>query len=213
MEAPKREPIDRREPAERKEPVERREPVERGRFEPRTVEDREHGTLSPALRRDVTRWGPIFGGLVATIATAAVLSVLGAALGLSTTGAAAADGLTTAGAIWGGIVLLVSFFVGGYVAARTSAPGGMLFAVVNSSLVWAASLVFGILLAAIGLGSIVGLLGVSVPNLFAPATGAATAPAIGTMWAAFIGMIVALVAAVVGGLVGMHRDVDSYGYQ
>jgi len=123
----------------------------------------------------------------------------------------AAGDTSTAATIWGGIVLLISFFVGGYVAARTSAPGGLLYALVNSAMVWAVSLVFGVLLAAIGLGSIVGLLGGSVPTLFGGTPGTAGATqAVTTMWAAFIGMIVALAAAIVGGLVGMHSDVETY---
>jgi len=186
----------------------RQEP-ERERFQPRLVEQEESRPAGLALRRDVTRWGPIFGGFVATIATAAVLSVLGAALGLSTMGTAAGTDISTAAAIWGGIVLLISFFVGGYVASRTTAPGGPLYAVVNSAMVWAISLVVGILLTAIGLGSIVGLLGTAVPNLFG-ATAAEATVATTALWAAFIGMLVALAAAVVGGLVGMHRDVEPY---
>ncbi|TAK35494.1 MAG: hypothetical protein EPO21_05900 [Chloroflexota bacterium] len=193
MEAPKREPMD-------------REP-----FEPRVVEHTTPGPLGSVLGRDITRWGPIFGGFVATIATAVVLSVLGAALGLSAMGPSTTGGVSTAAAIWGGIVLLISFFVGGYVAARTAVPGGLIAAIFNSGLVWAISLVFGILLAAIGLGSVVGLLGLSVPSLFETTPGAlAPATTTGGLWAAFIGMLVALGAAIVGGLVGIHHDIEPY---
>ncbi|TAK31314.1 MAG: hypothetical protein EPO21_17605 [Chloroflexota bacterium] len=198
--------------APRREPTERREPIEHGRFEPRVVEGPERQPLGLALHRDITRWGPIFGGFVATIATAIVLSVLGGALGLSTMGGQATGEISTSAAIWGGIVLLVSFFVGGYVAGRTATPGNAVFAVFNSALVWAISLVFGVLLAAIGLGSVVGLLGLSVPSLFGAAPDTLPAAQTATsLWVAFIGMLVALAAAVVGGLVGMHSDVESRG--
>src|SRR3989304_3940449 len=131
MEAPKREPS---------EPKRAAEPQ---RFEPRLVEQTERGTLPLALRRDVTRWGPILGGLAATIATAILLSVLGAALGISP--APGQAGVASAITIWGVIVLLVSFFVGGYVAARSAAPGGWVSAVMNSSIVWAVTIVFIVL--------------------------------------------------------------------
>jgi hypothetical protein len=194
--------------APRRDPIERHEPIDRERFEPRVVERDVPGALNVGLFRDITRWGPVFGGFLATTATAILLSILGGALGITAANQTGPLDIGSTAAIWGGIVMLISFFIGGYLASRAAAPGGVFSAVLNSSLVWALAVVFGVMLAAIGLGSLVGLMGWSVPPLFDSTPGTADPVATAnTLWAAFIGMILALAAAIVGGLVGMRRDV------
>src|ERR671913_1931284 len=72
--------------------------------------------------RDRIRWGPIIAGVVAAFAVLLFLTVLGIALGLSALGGD--DGARTwgtAAGIWGGLTLLVAFFVGGWMAARSAA--------------------------------------------------------------------------------------------
>jgi len=71
--------------------------------------------------RDRIRWGPIVAGVVTAFAVLLFLTVLGIALGISALGGDDAGTWGTAAGIWGGLSLLVSFFVGGWMAARSAA--------------------------------------------------------------------------------------------
>ncbi|MBW3632618.1 MAG: hypothetical protein KY456_06280 [Chloroflexi bacterium] len=72
--------------------------------------------------RDRIRWGPIIAGVVTAFAVLLFLTVLGIALGLSALGGDDDPGTWgTAAGIWGGLTLLVAFFVGGWMAARSAA--------------------------------------------------------------------------------------------
>jgi hypothetical protein len=72
--------------------------------------------------RDRIRWGPIIAGVVTAFAVLLFLTVLGIALGISALGGDD-DPQTwgTAAGSWGGLSLLVAFFVGGWMAARAAA--------------------------------------------------------------------------------------------
>src|SRR5215212_1787979 len=72
--------------------------------------------------RDRIRWGPIIAGVVTAFAVLLFLTVLGLALGVSALGGDEnAKTWGTAAGIWGGLSLLVAFFVGGWMAARAAA--------------------------------------------------------------------------------------------
>src|SRR5829696_8329890 len=72
--------------------------------------------------RDRIRWGPIVAGVVTAFAVLLFLTVLGIALGISALGGDD-DARTwgTAAGIYGGLSLLVAFFFGGWMAARSAA--------------------------------------------------------------------------------------------
>ena len=178
----------------------RQEP-EQEHYEPHIVERPER---APALYRDITRWGPILGGFFATTAVAVLIAVLGAAFGIPTS---AAGGFAP---IWGGVIVVVSFFVGGYVATRSCARGDLLTAIFNSSVVWALAVTFAVVLGALGLGALFGLIGLGVSSPFMAAR-AAVATGLGTqMWSACIGICIGLFGAIVGGLLGMHGESERY---
>jgi hypothetical protein len=94
------------------------------------------GLRSPALARtgvevDVTevplrdrvRWGPIIAGVVTAFAVLLFLTTLGIALGLSALGGDNdTSGWGTTAGIYGAITLLLAFFLGGWVAARSATP-------------------------------------------------------------------------------------------
>ncbi len=87
---------------------------------------------------DRVRWGPIFAGLVAALSLLALLSVLGVAVGLSAYDANDDTSRFRVGAgIWGAISMLLAFFFGGWLTARTAALRGTHNGVLNGALVWA----------------------------------------------------------------------------
>jgi len=90
---------------------------------------------------DRVRWGPILAGLFSALATLALLSVAGLAVGFT----AWDPGDNTrhysiAAGIWSIVSALIAFFVGGYIAARSAAVAGERNGVLNGSMVWAVAI-------------------------------------------------------------------------
>lgn len=95
-------------------------------------------------------WGAIFAGVVVALATLAVLSILGLALGFSLVEVGEQNpmngALTTAG-IWQFVAQIVSLLVGGYVAARLAGllPQGA--AILHGAVVWGLATIVAIWIA------------------------------------------------------------------
>jgi hypothetical protein len=165
-------------------------------------------------RRDSTRWGPIWAGLVTALTTFLLLQLLAIGIGLVGIGPQE-GGIGGIGSLVPAIVGLIAFFVGGLVAGMTSAVRGPTSGLINGFLVWALGMVAILLLSSLGLGQIFGALGsvvgqvgvlqniqqggVNAPNVD-PAQVASTVRngALG----AFFGLLLAAIAAMIGGLVG-----------
>lgn len=90
-------------------------------------------------------WGAILAGGVVALALSFLLSLLGSALGLSVTDRVRPDQLGTGAAAWAIAAILISLFVGGWVAARCTVgedkgeavlSGVIVWAVVTSMLLW-----------------------------------------------------------------------------
>ena len=87
---------------------------------------------------DRVRWGPIIAGLVAALSLLALLSVLGVAVGLSAYDPGDDARRFGVGAgFWGAISMLIAFFFGGWLTARTAALRGTHNGLLNGALVWA----------------------------------------------------------------------------
>ncbi len=123
--------------------------------------------------RDRVRWGPIVAGLLAALATFVLLTILGSAIGattLSVNGNAPPAGAGgreygIAAGIWGAVSALLSFFVGGYMAAKASAVGGSGNGWLNGSMVFLSGLLLIIWLASQGAGGLFGALGTNLGDL------------------------------------------------
>ena len=71
--------------------------------------------------RNRVPWGPIIAGVLVAIVTFLLLTILGFALGASVLDPANTAGeIGTWAAIWGAISAILSFFIGGWIAARTN---------------------------------------------------------------------------------------------
>ncbi|HUY99997.1 MAG TPA: hypothetical protein VMU89_06585 [Thermomicrobiaceae bacterium] len=161
---------------------------------------------------DRLRWGPVVGGVLATLAGLIVLNVLGLAVGLSvfTTTSPSLHDLQTAAGVWGAISALIVFFVGGWLAGRTAAPGvsvrGGFPGTINGAMVWATALLALVVLGSVGIGGALGYFGASLHALAAAARGNATGSSLQTAtidaWGTFIALVLTLVVAAVGGWVG-----------
>src|SRR3954467_8069754 len=90
---------------------------------------------------DRVRWGPIIAGLFAALSLLALLSVLGMAVGLSAYDPGDNARRFGVGAgIWGAISMLLAFFFGGWLTARTAALQGTHNGLLNGALVWAVAI-------------------------------------------------------------------------
>ncbi len=150
--------------------------------------------------RDLVHWGPVWAGVFIPIGLLLLLAPLGVGLGL---------GGGTGAAVWGFIMLIVSFFVGGYVVGRTLNYEDSLLAGAHGLLSWAVALSF-LVLATLFLG-IVGAAGAA--NAAAGAANAAGVRSLGGLslpaqlvngasWGTFIALLVSAVLSIVGAMAG-----------
>ncbi len=167
--------------------------------------------------RDRVQWDPIVAGLMSAIATFLLMTVLGIAVGASVLDPAdSGQEIGTWAAAWGAISAIVAFFVGGWLAAKTAAVGGSFAGLVNGFLVGASGLVLILWLTGIGLGNVFGTLSANLGDILNVAQDTAQAPdgveaqdafetvrdsAFGT----FIGLLLPLVAAALGGWLGHNK--------
>ena len=191
------------------------------------VAPRGNTTREDVLEREKARFGGIkfgsafFGWLTATgtaVLFAAVLAAVGAAVGLGNNvdpaevTDAAAENAGTVGivsAIVLAVILLVSYYCGGYVAGRMARFDGAK----QGFAVWLWAIIIAIVLAVVGLvaGTQSNLLGSfnGLPGL--PTDGASLTA--GGIITGIIALVISLVGAILGGLAGMryHRRVDRAG--
>lgn len=173
-------------------------------------------------RRDLVRWGPIFAGLVTTIATLVVLTVLGLAIGLSAFEPNGLGDADTAATIWGIASAVLAFFAGGIVASGTSIASERGHGALQGMMVGVAAIAAVVLLVGLGLGNTLGAaatnldqLGTIVNDLQVDADQAAAAAesafeeAESGAWATLVGLLVALGAATAGGVLGVRRRADA----
>lgn len=184
-------------------------PVEREYSEPALLGSAT--TASAALRSpSMVQWSSIWGGLVAAFATMITLGVLGLAVGLTAAPTADPAQLGTTSAIWGAVVGLLSFFVGGWLAGRTSSFRGSFAGFVAGSLFWALSLVVVALLTTIGVGGILGAIlgnfGSMTFDLTPGTVNTAQSVAVGT----FVGLLASYIVAVLGGILGARASFRGY---
>jgi hypothetical protein len=117
----------------------------------------------------VTRvsWGGVWSGFLVGLGALLLLSTLGLAIGISAVdvrpGQAGVRGLGVGAAVWTGLSLLISVFIGGLVAARTSLVADRGAAMLQGTLVWVLATLGLIYLAAsgvsLGAGALFGVLG------------------------------------------------------
>jgi len=122
------------------------------------------------IARNRVQWGPVFAGMVVSLTTILILSVLGLAIGASALdqNADMSDWGTAAG-LWAAATILIAFFLGGLVAAKTAAVGGPGSGMINGLVSGAATLLLMIWLTTVGLTGLIGFFGSNIANLAAAA--------------------------------------------
>jgi hypothetical protein len=179
------------------------------------------------LARPHLHWGPTFGGLLTALTALFLLSLLGGAVGLTQFNAAtaAAQGGVPGdagrnSAIWEGVSGILSFLLGGYVAARLAHMLDRNWAAWHGALVFMLALPIALWLAGQGLGALLGTVGnvASGVNMLGTAQNAgaqaqANPTAVGQsaealrngMWGALVGSLLGLGASALGGWLGAQH--------
>ncbi len=188
--------------------------------------DRPVPVAATADYHDRVRWGPILAGLVVAISAQLVLSGIGAAIGLTTlanSGAPRSNALATGSAvgIWSIISLLISLFIGGWLAARACGPMTRSTALLNGAILWATTLAVSAWLLSSGVSGAFGVLasnageilnqappGVTTPN--APNVTAQDARDLASNaakagWGFALGSLLGLIATLIGTSVGVRH--------
>lgn len=159
-------------------------------------------------RRDAVRWGAVWAGLLVTLSTFILVELIFFALGWLTFDQGSTG--TTAGLI-SALIGIVAFFVGGMVAGNTSNWWRAREGVVHGLLVWALGIVGITFLTLFGAGALLGsvanavtqaanLQGANLPDVTAGQALSAARTAAG--WA-ILGLLVYLILAIAGGLLGV----------
>jgi len=108
----------------------------------------------PFMRRPLfpaVRWGAVLAGVVVGISVQMMLTLLGIATGLTATDVTEGETLGMGPLLWAGLSMLVSAFVGGYVAARMSGLKRKTDGVLHGAVSWAVTTVlFAVLATSIG---------------------------------------------------------------
>jgi heme A synthase len=186
-----------------------------------------------AVRPDIDMTGvknrvqamPIIAGILTALATLLILAVLGLAIGASAfEPREAGEKLGTSAAIWGVVSGLIAFFLGGWVAAKTAAVSGAGSGLINGLMVGAGVLALVLWLTGAGAAGLIGALGSNIGDItnIAQSQGTSVDEAQrqaqqvdrqqafdvvkDSAWWTLGGLVLPLVAAGLGGLVGHNRD-------
>lgn len=152
--------------------------------------------------RDRVGWGPIWAGLITTLPVFLILELLAYGIGL---------GLTSGGVnAWvTGILVLIAFFIGGWVAGRTSGVRGSSAGLVTGFLVWGLGVTLILALSLFGAGQLFGVLGrvLTSGSQFNPGASGINPSDVASQfrtvaWGGFLSLIVSAIAAMLGSWLG-----------
>ena len=165
-------------------------------------------------------WGGIFGGVMVAVGLLLLLAALGVAIGITAVDRQSTQlgSLGVGAAIWTGVSLLLSLFLGGLVASRLGATYDRTTSFFEGFLVWIVSLLLVAYLAASGMNWVAGdtfaIMG-SAPDLSMSAppdvVQGITPQAARTAWITFASLILSLGAALIGAMAGRRRQPISTG--
>ena len=167
---------------------------------------------------DLLNWGSIWAGLLSAFAVFVLLSLAAVAAGLSAAPVGEpgdpALGAQVAG-ILTGLVMVIAFFVGGFVAAWTARLADPETAILHGFLVWALWMVLLILFVGLGAGSALGLAAQVFGDQFA--AGNAPDPNVNAedlvelfrdaAWQSLFAMLLAVASAILGALLATRDEV------
>jgi hypothetical protein len=142
--------------------------------------------VNPVLRRPLfpaIRWGAVLAGVAVGISVQLVLTLLGIATGLSAMDVTQGGSPSTTGPLlWAGLSMLISAFVGGYVAARMSGLKRKVDGVLHGAVSWAVTtLLFAVLATSVSGSLLSGIFSNVGPSMVRSSVGGNGDSAVGAM--------------------------------
>jgi hypothetical protein len=164
---------------------------------PDVIVEREVAVVAPVdAGARALRWGPIVAGLLTALGVFILLSLLAVGLGLGTAASAGQNAMVAT--IVGSLVALVSFFLGGFIAAWSDNAVDNRRGALDGFLAWALWLLFVLVAGALGLGALFGDVGGLFPTDATPDLNAIRSGALKT----FLALALTAASAALGGVVG-----------
>jgi len=157
------------------------------------------------------RWGPIWAGLLVALGVFFLLSLTAIAVGVQAApGTANQQNLGGIAVIVTSAIALVSFFVGGFISSWSAGLADPARSMLNGFLVWTLWLLGVILLAAVGLGALVGTMGQLFGDVALSGPDVDPAKLVDTLrnssWQTLLALGLTAVSAVLGGAVGARQE-------
>jgi hypothetical protein len=151
---------------------------------------------APAGGVNLVRWGAVWSGVLVGVGLLALFSLLWLALGYGSNYGVFSHHIEW----WLGGTAIGAIFVGGLVSGLTSSARGVLAGLLNSMVLWALVAVVALVVEIGGASKVV--------NSTTSVSGVTNQLPNNTLWASFWSMLIALGAAVLGGVIGgaMRRD-------
>jgi hypothetical protein len=157
-------------------------------------------------RTDLISWSSIVAGVIAAFGLFVLFGAIAVAAGLESSTTPFKLGGATVGSIIAGLFGVLSFIVGGFIAAWTAEVDEADTAIMHGFLVWALFVVLLVLMVALGagaaLGSAAGVLSNGNSNISA-------ADLTKAGWGTVFALAIALVSAVLGALLETRPEVRS----
>jgi len=169
---------------------------------PDVVVERDVAVVAPAADAGARalRWGPIVAGLLTALGVFILLSLLAVGVGLGT---AEGEDPTMVAKIVGSVIALVSFFLGGFVAAWSDNALDNRRGALDGFLVWALWLLVVLIGGALGVGALFGDVGGLFPTTEAPDLTQIQTGALNT----FLALALTAASAALGGVVGTRDTI------
>jgi hypothetical protein len=161
------------------------------------------GTTDVA-RTDLISWSSIAAGVVAAFGLFVLFGAIAVAAGLESTTTPFKLGGATVGSIIAGLFGVLSFIVGGFIAAWTAHIDESDSAIMHGFLVWATFVVVLVLMVALGAGA---ALGSAAGVLSTPVGTVNPADITKAGWATVFALAIALVSSVLGALLSTRPEV------
>ena len=157
------------------------------------------------------RWGPIWAGLLMALGVFFLLSLAAIAVGLQAApGAVDEEDGGIVAVIVTSAIALVSFFLGGYVSSWSAGLTDPARSALNGFLVWASWLVVVLVMAALGLGTLVGAMGELFGDINLAAADVEPAELVNMLrdssWQTLLALGLTAAAATLGGVMGARDD-------
>lgn len=163
------------------------------------------GTVDVA-RSDLISWSSIVAGVLSAFGLFVLLSVLGVAAGLETTGQGEVTFGPAIASIITGLFVVLAFLSGGFIAGWTADVDEPESAILHGFLVWALFVVVLLALVASGLGAGIGAGSQIFSGAFTPTDTAAITDA---GWAAVFGLVLAVGSSILGAVLAARPEVRS----